>query len=317
MAGPVGLNPALAIALFGLAVIFGTVPPVPGLEPLFHPAAAATLLGVGVLLHVGRSAKLSKPFAEAAGLLESLLGVVVTGLLVWPTTQGHGAAVEAGVGTALLVLTASILGVLSMIVLRTAFDLLIWVTPIPFVDAVFQVLKALVTVGLVALAVFAPVAAIVLNVLILLATTFALRWAWRTATYGLTVAYDLTLGFFETPSELPIDPVAQDDVGPLVVFADAIPGVKRRTRGQLECTAGSWIATFPRTFGEPRSYSLGEAQGSAFTPGWNGTTLSAPSGSVLLPPRYRHLAEPLARRTRGQSRSAGPRVPRAQAASVL
>lgn len=317
MAGPVGLNPALAIALFGLAVFFGAVPPVPGLEPLFHPAAAFAFLGVGVLLHVGRSAKLSKPFAEAAGLFESLLGVIVTGLLVWPSAHPSGPAMEAGLGTALLIVTASVLGVLSMIVLRTAFDLLIWVTPVPFVDAVFQVLKAVVTLGLVALAIFAPVAAIILNVVILLGTTLALRWAVRAARYGLTVAYDLTLGVMDAAKELPTDPVAEGDVGPLLVFADHIPGIKRRAQGSLECNAGWWIVTFPRTFGEPRTLSLGEAEKAELSSAWNGTTLSTPAGSVLLPPRYRHLQEPLARRTKAHTARVRPARPIAQPASVL
>lgn len=318
MAGPVGLNPALAIALFGLAVFFGAVPPVPGLEPLFHPAAAFAFLGVGVLLHVGRSAKLSKPFAEAAGLFESLLGVIVTGLLVWPSAHpSGGATLEAGLGTALLIVAASVLGVLSMIVLRTAFDLLIWVTPIPFVDAVFQVLKAVVTLGLVALAIFAPVVAIIVNVVILLGTTLALRWAVRAARYGLTVAYDLTLGALDAAKELPTDPVAEGDVGPFLVFSERIPGIKRRAQGSLECNAGWWIVTFPRTFGEPRTLSLGEAEKAELSSAWNGTTLTTPAGSVLLPPRYRHLHEPLARRTKAQTARARPNRPIAQPASVL
>lgn len=319
MIGPLGISPFLALAAFGVAAALGIWELPPGLEILGHAAMFIALALLGLLLQFGRSTKLTKPLAELLGTGESLFGVAAVVLLMAPHMTATAEPVaKAGIGAGILMLAAGLSALVAIVIMRTALDVLIWLSPIPFVDGLFQLAKLVLTLALVGLAVVFPAAAVVINLVLLVATAFLVRWALRTARFGATVAYDLTLGRLRGKVAMPRDPVVATDLGPFVVFALDVPDVRRRTRGSLEMDAGRWFLTVPRKLGKDRRRPLGDEHQATLTKTWMGLELSLPGTRVLLPSRYKHLYDEVLKETRIQAPTPGAKAARRlpQAAQV-
>ena len=283
--GPLGLSPFLALAAFGAAELVGLHPLPTGLGGFGHPVVIALMAGLGVALHLGRSSKLTKPLAEAAGLGESVFALVVALAAALPLATGSsGGPAQAGVLGAMVFALAAVSCVLALVILRTALDVMIWLSPFPFVDGLFQTAKLMVTAVLVGSAILYPPAAVVLNVVILLATFVFVRWAIRTARFGLTIAYDLTLGRGQLEG-LPRDELVPTDLGAMRCFVLEAPGFARRSASELELRAGRWFLVPPGRDAVP----LVDGERSVLRPVWSGLELSAGDARILLPPRYRPL----------------------------
>jgi hypothetical protein len=289
MVGPVGINPFLGLSGLGMAAWFGAWTPPATVWFVGHPAFWISALVLGAVIKFGRSFKLSKPFAEALGTGESVIGVAVVAVAGLAMLQESGVVrvEESSIILASLLFAIAASTATLIVIVRTAFDILVWLSPFPFVDLIFQALKAAATVVLLALAVFAPGAAVVLNLLLILAAALAVRWAVRTAVFGITIASDLAFAWRRDGLGLPRS--AAGDLGPFVAFALEMDGASRRQRGRLTVTAGGWLFT------ARESLSLGSSV--EISRGLMGLTVAGKNGSVLLPPRYKHLIDELARTT--------------------
>lgn len=309
---PLALSPFLALGALGLAGATGFYTLPAGIAALGNPLVVFLLLVFGLALHVGRSSKLTKPLAEAAGVGESTFALVIAFALAVPILAG-------GLGTGLLqgipFLLAAGSGVLALIVIRTAFDLMIWLSPFPFVDGLFQGAKVGLTTLLVVVAIASPPIAVVLNILLLVAAFWFVRWAIRTVRFGLTIAYDLTFGRSAARrAVLPRDEVIAGDLGPFSAFALSVPAFPRRAPVTVELRAGRWFVTgagWDEQAHDGQSTPLGDAERSILTPTWAGIELAVGETTVLLPPRYRGLAEQLRRESRATLGDRARWVPRA------
>jgi len=293
MVGPVGINPFLGLGGLGIAAWTGAWTPPATVGFVGHPAFWISALVLGVVIKFGRSFKLTKPIAEALGTGESVIGVGVVAVAGLAILQESGVVrVEQSsviLASLLFVMVASTATLL--VVVRTAFDILVWLSPFPFVDLLFQALKAAATVVLLFMAVFAPGAAVVLNLLLIVAAALALRWAVRTTVFGVTVAGDLAFGWLRHDVELPR---SGSGLGPFKAFVLEIDGLPSRQRGELAFTGGQWQLNTRGLVGKTESRPLGPV---AFSRGLMGDTVAGANGSVLLPPRYKHLVDELARET--------------------
>ncbi len=290
--GPLGINPLLAIGALGIAIQAGVWEPPQSLSFIGHPVVWILALVLGLTIKLGRSTKITKPVAEAIGTGESLLAVAVVALAAVPMFQNVAAThAESGVAAGVLFIIAGTLTLGLVIAVRTALDILIWLSPFPFVDFLFQLVKAMVTVALVVLAVFAPWVAIVVNLILIIIAALVFRWAMRTTRFGLTMARDLTIGRFRAKLELPRDEVVATDLGPFDVFVLAVAGLPRRQQGSLLLQAERWDLTTKGLFGREKTINLGDAEKSELAKGFLGIEVETPGGVVLMPPRYKHLLE--------------------------
>lgn len=197
LAGPLGISPLLSIAMFGSGAALGVWPVPHALHFVSSPLVWIPIALLGLFFKFGRSFKVTKPFVKtAAHFVETPGGVAfitvsTAALSVGATSQ---ATTEAGFfGTGLLVFCA-VSSLLAVIIFRSALDILIWLSPIPFVDMFFEIAKTVLSVVLVLLAIFAPTAALVLNAIILLATALLVRSTARLARRGLVMIWRMTVG---------------------------------------------------------------------------------------------------------------------------
>lgn len=289
---PLGISPFLALGLLGAGAHYTELVLPSNLVFVGHPALWIGLLALAVLLHIGRSFKLSKPLVELLGTSESMIALVaLAAMFVTPevgASEGTGDVVEASLlGTGLMV-AGAVSGLMVVIVVRMGFDLLTWLSPIPFVDALLQLAKLVATVALVAVAVLAPALAVVLNLALLVAAVLAGRWLLRVARFGTRLLWDASIGRF---GQAPL-PVADGRVGPLPVFALG-NDCRLPWLGPVEVSweAGGWRAHHREREDEP----LGASVESVFRRGLVGTVLTTPRARLVVTARYhrelRYLAE--------------------------
>lgn len=275
---PLGISPFLALAAAGFAANGGWLDLPSGVQLLAEPAVFGTLLAVGLALELGKSSKLTRPLAEGVGTSESIVAVVAAFLLfAAEVTADAGPAAQASTFGAVAWGLVAVATVSVILALRVLFDVLIWLSPIPFIDAAFELAKAALTFGLVALAAWAPLAAVITFAVVLLAAILLLRRAVRAGRMALTVLWDNTLGYMGP---------AQAARLPVVAFVDRVPGVAKHAQGYVAFEEGTW--RFVPYAGAPKSrvVILGADEGCRIHRRWAGFIIDFPRGRVLLPPRY-------------------------------
>jgi len=278
---PLGISPFLALAAIGWAAHGGHLDLPAGVRLLTEPALFGTLFALGLALELGKSSKLTRPFAEGVGTSESVVALGAAFVLFAAEMTGalpEGAAVRASTVGAVLFGAAAGVTVGVILALRVLFDVLIWLSPVPFIDLAFELTKSGLTVGLVALAAWMPFAAMATFALVALAALLLMGRAIRAGRMALTVLYDNTLGQLE--------PAAATQL-PVVAFADRIPGTARHAKGHVAFEAGTWrFVPLRGRRGPGRAVVLGADEGCRIHRRWAGLILDFPRGRVLLPPRY-------------------------------
>ena len=189
---PVALSPFFGLAcLSGLSLLVsrGLLP-----ENLFlknnpvldNPWVFASLLGLALITSLPRLTKVSKPLAQACDFLESYAGLVAMVVVQW--VSRHAAPevqpeiVLAGVGAVSQGAVLAAVSALNFVVIQTVrfvFEMLVWLSPIPLVDALFEGVNKLVCAGLLAVYAISPWAAFFANMLIFLVCLCLFRWARR------------------------------------------------------------------------------------------------------------------------------------------
>ncbi len=220
-------------------------------SPLANPVLFWTFLSLTVLTSAPRFSKVSKPIAQFADFLETYSAIIVLVGLKLITNLAPATDTESlvMVNAGLLSISYDVLIAIAMainiIVINTVkffFELLVWVTPVPALDACFEVANKTICTGLMAIYVFSPFTAMVINVFIFLACLSVFGWVRRRELFFRTVVFDYVLG--------QINPGRGQHIpARLVVFpAFNVGSIKRRSRchlmkteNGLELTCQRWL----------------------------------------------------------------------------
>lgn len=195
---PVALSP-----FFGIAVLSGLATYGPdflqkqsGLigdhSPMNNAYLFWTMATLALLTSLPRFSKVSKPFALAVENVESYASVIIL-ITVKFLSSTHTASTTAqpevalaGFGTVPLDTLMSIAAAMNVIVINTVklfFELLVWMIPIPAIDAALEIGQKGVCVGLMGLYCYNPVLATLLNLLLLTICALLLGWIVRKTAY--------------------------------------------------------------------------------------------------------------------------------------
>lgn len=294
MVAPLGINPLIALGALGFAAHGGHWKAPPGLEVLSLPWVWGTLLLLGFLLKFGRSFKLTKPVAEFIGTSESVLGLISVGLVIWPATESIVSThFQAGMASQFGLLAYGLLAYSVVCAMRTAFDILIWISPFPLVDAAFQGAKLVLTIGLLLLAIFFPWVALFVNLFIVFASLLALRWALRLTQFASILIRDMVWRKNRMdllPREDGLH--AQNDFGPLMVFNVGHPDWPKRKKLYLWCVNGRWLVGAKPDLDTARAQM--ESNGTVLSRGVLGYTLSMDEQKFFIPLRFEPLMNEIA-----------------------
>ncbi len=233
---PVALSPFFGVTCLSALALWGpdwaTDNAVLGVAgPLRNEWLFFIFLGLTLLTSLPRLTKVSKPFAQAVDRLETYAVIVI--LLVIKLVMSYqaneldagGAPQVAMVHLGIISMTLDTLLAVTMVVnilvinsVKFFFEFMVWLTPVPFLDAVFEICNKTLCAVLMAVYAFSPTVATVINLAILLSAALVLRWISRRVRFYRTMVLDPILAKlwsgFGTPRRPELIVFPKDDFGP-------------------------------------------------------------------------------------------------------
>ncbi|MFT5497110.1 MAG: hypothetical protein ACI9TH_002516 [Kiritimatiellia bacterium] len=197
---PVALSPFFGITcLSGMAILNqrGILPEnqfIGGNKTLSNHAIFGAFLILTLITSLPKFSKVSKPLGQAIDQLETYAGILAYVVILmipqyFPAQPGEQTAqvmVTAGFATMPLETLLIIVAALNIFVINTVkflFEILIFVCPIPTVDALFELLNKAVCAGLMLIYSLNPMVAFVFNILLFLISLTLFAWARRWVVY--------------------------------------------------------------------------------------------------------------------------------------
>lgn len=220
---------------------------------LSNPAVFWIFLCLTIVTSLPRFTKVSKPAAQAIDQLEAYAGIITIVLIRLLTTMGDSDPV--GADTAMVVqmgvfsfsadVLLSIAAIINIFVINTVkffFEVMVWLIPIPMVDAALEVTNKSLCAGLMMIYAWSPLVATILNLIIFIGCLFAFRWIYRRVQYMRSVLCDPIWSLIQ-PSYG--DPKTNE----LVVFPQkGVVGFPAKTKLLLQSTESGWRLVKPNWF---------------------------------------------------------------------
>lgn len=265
--GPVAVSPFFGLTCLSAIAILGEdrLPPDHYLRrastPLRNPLVLLTFLLLTILTSIPKFSKVSKPFAQAVDQLETYSAIVI--LLVIRVLGGielsggeepqiamavvHKAGViEFSVEALLMIATVANIVVINSV--KFFFEIMIWITPIPLIDAMFEASSKAVCVGLAALYAYSPAIATIVNLSMLACCLVVFAWVKRREIYYRTILFDFARSWWNRSSSPPPN-------DKLIVFPkDRIENIPPMAKCELSKSPDGWLLHMPRWFRKPAEH---------------------------------------------------------------
>lgn len=252
---PVALSPFFGVTLLSGLALWGPEwvtdnALIGSTSALRSPMLFWIFLGLTILTSVPRFTKVSKPLAQAVDRLEaySVIVILLTVKLA-ASSQGAGEAPVAMVQLGVISMTMDALIAIAMIInilivnsVKFFFEFMVWLTPIPLLDAVFEVCNKSICAALIAIYAFSPTIATVINLMLLLMAAIVIRWTGRRVRFYRTILLDPVLAWL-------LPPYGRAELAELIVFPKSEIG---------PFVAKSRLKLY-RSEGEPGGWTLQEA----------------------------------------------------------
>ena len=174
---PIALSPFFGMAcLSGISLLTtrGVLPEnsfLHGHPVLTHPTILMSFLALAVFTSLPRLTKVSKPLAQFCDFLETYAGVVAVIVVQVVARFGQtepppDVILPAGLGTVTLSTLLAALSIVNLLVIQAVrffFELLVWLSPVPALDALFEFANKVACAGLMFLYAFSPWLALLIN----------------------------------------------------------------------------------------------------------------------------------------------------------
>jgi len=200
---PLALSPFFGVTCLSAISLWG--PEWAGSSPMLGSNGALrsetifiTFLALTIISSIPRFTKVSKPFAQAVDRLEAYAVIIIL-LVIKISTSVETAADEpvamvqmgtfsAGLDTFLAI--AMIINILVINSVKFFFEFLAWLTPVPFLDAIFELCNKALCLGLMAIYAFSPTLATIINLAFFVVALVLFRWIYRRTLFYRTMVLD-------------------------------------------------------------------------------------------------------------------------------
>jgi hypothetical protein len=227
------------------------------------PSLFLSLIALALLTYMANSGKIRGAVGKMLRAAEDSSVLVTYALLALVTLFGAAKAAPApkvalmglwNVPTDILVTVGLAMALGVMMTVRFAFDVLIWLSPFPFIDFTFETLKKVLSLTFLGLYFLSPVAASSVGLLVLLPALFLYGWALRIFSFAFRIVLrPLFVRLFPETRPLILDKhlharFASDGTTVAVpASALAVRGVRRRAPGAvLRTPEGVFFVTTSR-----------------------------------------------------------------------
>ena len=194
---PIALSPFFGITcLSGTSILcnMGVLPKndfLIGNKALNNWLVFIVFLALSVATSLPKMTAVSKGFGQAIDRLETYAGIISYFGIYYLSSMGQDDAAKqvvyaAGIfsftrDTLLMIAAATNIVVINTV--KYFFELLVWISPIPALDAAFETANKAVTAALAAVYAFSPYLAMILNIILFLICLVIFNWAKRNVTY--------------------------------------------------------------------------------------------------------------------------------------
>ncbi|MEM7457342.1 MAG: hypothetical protein AAF456_23605 [Planctomycetota bacterium] len=232
---PVAISPFFGIAClcfmsqYGESII-GTNNFVSENPVLQEPVVLWVFVVLTLLTSLPRLTKVSKPVAQACDQIETWAGIITVIVIKVAAANATGEAqpdaataqiVQMGFFTMSGDVLLSIAAIINIVVINTIkffFEVMVWLTPFPFVDALLEAANKMACAGLMAIYAWSPLAATILNLLLFAACAFVFLRVRRYSEYLRAVLIDplrsLLSSEFGKPKSAELIVFPKDEFGP-------------------------------------------------------------------------------------------------------
>lgn len=264
---PIALSPFFGVTCLSGMAIWGA-DWLPGHHALLtrrtelkNPLVFWTFLLLTVLTSLPRMTKVSKPFAQVIDQVEACSSLVALLVFHFMATPARGpdevaAICQMGVFSVSYDLIIAFAMIFNMMVINTVkffFECLVWITPIPFADACFEVLNKTACLGLMALYAISPATAMILNLCLLGVCLLVYRWVSRRVVFFRTMLLEMWL-----PTLFP--KMQRLSRAELTVFpATRLGPFAARARLRLRPTEDGWQLTQSHWYGKVTTFTIRKA----------------------------------------------------------
>ena len=253
---PVALSPFFGIACLSGMALYGqgwvsTENAFLGVNsPLSSSMVFWTFLILTLVTSVPRFTKVSKPFAQAVDQVEAWAGIITLLALklmmgASPPEPDQVVMLQAGIGSVTVDGLLMIAAAVNIVVINTVkffFEVLIWITPIPTIDAAFEVANKSICAVLMAIYGCSPVLATGINLTMFVLAALIFHWAYRREVFYRVILVDAVWQWFSPPKQTSPDL--------LTVFpTDSLESIPARSKCQLSRTDNGWLLTHSSLLG--------------------------------------------------------------------
>ncbi len=286
-----GLTCLSGMALYGESILGDNNALLQAAGPLKNPAVFWTFLALTIATSIPRFSKVSKPFAQAVDKIEAFAGIITLITIRFMMSGESSGEMEVATVYQLgmfsftaetLLSLATVINVLAINSVKFFFEVLIWLTPVPFLDAIFEVANKSACAAMMALYAFSPTMATVLNLAMFIACAMIFRWVYRREVYYRHVIVDAVRSWWGA-SGVPGDSIVvfpTNDVG-------AIPA---KAKCSLIRSDDGWKLTHRPWIGRTLEHAFGKDNQLHLSKGWFTTKfdLRGPDETVLVGTRRYH-----------------------------
>ena len=264
---PVALSPFFGIACLSGITIYGqgwaaSDNPLLGTSsPLNSQVIFWTFVTLTLVTSLPRLTKVSKPFAQAVDQIEAWAGIITMITLkmmlgAHAPELSESTVVELGLVSFTadsLLMVAAVINIFVINTVRFFFEVLIWITPVPTIDAIFEFTNKSACAILVAIYAYSPALATGINLAIFFAAGIVFTWSHRREIFFRTMLIDALLTV--------IFPAKAFHTKKLTVFpASAIGPFPARARCKLQVTDSGWTLTQHRILRGPVRLELSASE---------------------------------------------------------
>ena len=194
---------------------------------LQSPAVFWIFLVLTIATSVPRLTKVSKPVAQAVDQIEAYAGIITVLVLRFAVApidpevgQSTAMVVQAGFfefSADVLLSVAAIINIIVINSIKFFFEVLVWLIPVPFVDAILEAGNKLLCAGLMAIYAWSPLVATLINLLLFALCLLAFFWVKRRVAFFRTMmlepALALLMPSFGQPKSEKAGGVQSDGLG--------------------------------------------------------------------------------------------------------
>jgi hypothetical protein len=250
-------------------------------SPLNNGFVFSGLLGLTVLTSLPKLTKLTKPLAQAVDQIEAHAGIIsvvavqaLSQIRLGETEPEQVTLlVQAGIFSFSVSTLIAVFSAINIFVINTVkflFEMLIWISPIPAVDAFFEAANKAFATFLLGVYLVSPWLATGINLIIFAISLMIFAWAHRRVVYMRSICGDPVLGWIgekvfrrppvtTTSTVLPSSIAGRLPNATLVLKAfsgKAYQGLKRKSRGYLVQSGGRLHFAKPRFLRSPLVVTL-------------------------------------------------------------